>query len=44
MDGKLAIGSEAKSYIEWSVFKLERCFKWGPTRFGIRANFVLNLY
>ena len=41
---ELAIWSEAKSYIEWSVFQLERCFKWSPTKFGIKANFVLNLY
>jgi len=41
---ELAIWSEAKSYIEWSVFQLERCFKLSSTRMGIRANFVFNLY
>ena len=33
-----------KQRVTLSVFQLERCFNWSSTRFGIRANFVFNLY
>jgi len=38
------LSDRKQSYTEWSVFQLERCFKWSSTRFGIKTNCVLNLY